>query len=111
MNIRCSHCDALLWFDEHVSSSRVGQPEFQTFCAHGKVMLPALQIPPAPLYRLFMDDSRDAKEFCANIVQYNTTFSFTSMGVKVDNSVLAGGPPVFRIHGELKHLSGSLIPE
>jgi hypothetical protein len=31
--------------------------------------------------------------------------------VKVDESVLAHGPPVFRIHGELRHLSGSLLPE
>ena len=111
MNIRCSHCDALHWFEERVSSSRAGQPEFQTCCAHGKVMLPALRIPPAPLHRLFTEDSRDAKEFRANIVQYNATFAFTSLGVKVDESVHGGGPPVFRIHGELKHLSGSLLPE
>ena len=33
------------------------------------------------------------------------------MGVNVDHSVLGGGPPVFHIHGELMHLSGSLLPE
>ena len=31
--------------------------------------------------------------------------------MKVDQSVLGHGPPVFRIHGELRHLSGSLLPE
>jgi hypothetical protein len=33
------------------------------------------------------------------------------MGVKVDESLHGRGPPVFRIHGELKHLTGSLLPE
>ena len=37
--------------------------------------------------------------------------AFTSLGVKVDTSIVGRGPPVFRIHGELRHLSGSLLPE
>ena len=32
------------------------------------------------------------------------------MGVKIDHSIVGRGPPVFRIHGELMHLSGSLLP-
>jgi hypothetical protein len=60
---------------------------------------------------LFISDSLDAKEFRTNIVQYNAALAFTSLGVKVDQSVLGRGPPVFRIHGELRHLSGSLLPE
>ena len=111
MNIHCCHCDALHWQSERVSSSRVTQPEFQTCCAHNKVKLPPLQIPPAPLYNLFTGDSHEAKEFQSNIVQYNAALAFTSLGVKVNESVLGHGPPVFRIHGELRHLSGSLLPE
>jgi hypothetical protein len=42
MNIECIHCDALHWSDEHVSSSRIGRPEFQMCCAHGKVKLSPL---------------------------------------------------------------------
>ena len=68
-------------------------------------------IPPAPLYNLFTADTPQAKDFRANIVQYNAALAFTSLGVKVDRSVLGHGPPVFRIHGELRHLSGSLLPE
>ena len=37
--------------------------------------------------------------------------AFTSLGVKVDHSFVGHGPPVFRIQGELRHLSGSLLPE
>ena len=98
------------WSDECVSLSRVGQPEFQTCCAHGKIMLPRLQTPPAPLYNLFTDNTHVTKEFLSNIVQYNAALAFTSLGVKVDQS-LGQGPPVFQIHGELRHLSGSLLPE
>lgn len=111
MNIRCSYCNALHWFDERVSSSRVNHPEFQMCCAHGQVKLCPLRVPPLPLYNLYTGTSHDAQEFRANMVQYNSALAFTSLGVKVDESVAGHGPPVFRIHGELRHLSGSLLPE
>jgi hypothetical protein len=110
MNIHCSYCEALHWLEERVSSSRVGLPEFSMCCAHGKIKLSPLRIPPHALYNLFTSEDHEAKEFRANIVQYNAALAFTSLGVKVDESVLGRGPPVFRIHGELRHLSGSLLP-
>ncbi|KAF8805155.1 hypothetical protein BYT27DRAFT_7105206, partial [Phlegmacium glaucopus] len=111
MTIQCPFCDALHWLDERVSSSRVGRPEFESCCAHGNVELPLLHIPPTSMYNLFIGDSYDGKEFRMNIVQYNAALAFTSLGVKVDHSFLGRGPPIFRIHGELNHLSGSLLPE
>ena len=65
-----------------------GRPEFQTCCAHGKIK----RIPPAPLYNLFTGDGHDAKDFRTNIVQYYTSFGFTSLGVIVDQSVVAVQP-------------------
>ena len=59
------------------------------------IQLPPLRVPPAPLYNLFTADIPQAKEFRANIVQYNAALVFTSLGVKVDQSVLGHGPPVF----------------
>ncbi len=46
------------------------------------------------------------------MAQYNSALAFTSVGVSVDESVnrRGRGPPVFRIHGELKHYSGTLLP-
>jgi hypothetical protein len=111
MNICCPFCNALHWLDERVSSSKIGSPEFGMCCAHGKVKLPSLRVPPFPLYNLFTGDSHEAKEFRTNIVQYNAALAFTSLGVNVDHSIVGRGPPVFRIHGELRHLSGSLLPE
>jgi hypothetical protein len=111
MNICCPFCSALHWLDERVSTSTISRPEFGMCCGHGKVKLPSLRVPPLLLYNLFTADTPPAKEFRTNIVQYNAALAFTSLGVKVDHSIIGRGPPVFRIHGELRHLSGSLLPE
>jgi hypothetical protein len=60
---------------------------------------------------LFVDNNHEAKEFRAHIVQYNSALAFTSLGVNIDHSIDGGGPPVFQIHGELKHSFCSLLPE
>ena len=111
MNVSCPYCNALHWSGESTVSSRSRRPEFETCCAHGKISLPLLSVPPPPLYNFFIDDSNAGKDFRKNITQYNAALAFTSLGVDIDHSVVGHGPPVFRIHGELRHLSGSLIPE
>lgn len=88
---------------KQVSSSTIGSPRFGMCCNHGKLKSPSLRVPPQPLYDLFTTDTLEAKDFQTCMVQYNSALAFTSLGVKV-------GPPVFRIHGELRHLSGSLLP-
>jgi hypothetical protein len=80
-------------------------------CLSGQVDLPPF--PPAPrhLRDLFDGTSPHTLEFKKNIRQYNTAFAFTSVGVKIDRSVLNGsGTYAFRISGELRHLSGDLLP-
>ncbi|KAJ7733947.1 hypothetical protein B0H16DRAFT_1676801 [Mycena metata] len=80
-------------------------------CNHGKVVLLALQDAPAALQQLYTGDDAQAKEFRKNIAQYNTALSFTSLGVNEDRSINnGGGPPIFRIHGELCHRAGALLP-
>ena len=111
MNVCCPLCNALHWLDECVSSPSIRRPEFGMCCGHGKVKLPPLRVPPLPLYNLFTGDTLPAKEFRTNIVQYNAALAFTSLGVNVDHSIVGRGPPVFQIQGELRHLSGSLLPE
>ena len=63
------------------------------------------------MYNLFTGNTLPAKEFRTNITQYNAALAFTSLGVNVNRSIVGCGPPVFRIQGELRHLSGSLLPE
>ena len=112
MNVACSHCGALHWMLERRSDSSMQNPEFGNCCNSGKVVLAALQEPPPTLHALFTADDAQAKEFRSNIREYNSALSFTSLGVKPDGTVLRGGGPyVFRLHGVMYHLSGSLLPE
>lgn len=54
----------------------------------------------------------EAKKFRNNIRYYNNSLAFSSLGATIDKSVTGapGGPPTFRISGELCHLIGSLLP-
>ena len=63
MNVLCPFCHAFHWFDECVSSSRADHPEFASCCAHVKVKLAPLCVPPTNLYNLFMANTLQAKEF------------------------------------------------
>ena len=118
----CITCPRLRWHEYTLSFLRCSPlaeyrhrqstcPQSGMCCGHGKVKLPSLRVPPLPLYNLFTADTFRAKEFRTNITQYNVSLAFTSLGVKVDHSIIGNGPPVFRIQGELRHLSGSLLPE
>lgn len=49
--------------------------------------------------------------FLQHIRQYNSLFSFTSMGADIDDSLnQGGGPYVFKINGQVYHRIGSLLP-
>lgn len=107
----CSCCQGLHWSDERLTSSSNRNPVFGSCCLKGKVNLPLLQDPPQRLRQFFECDSDQAKEFRRNIRRYNAAFAFTSVGTSNSNTHVAGnGPYVFKFHGELRHLSGSLLP-
>ena len=111
MNFQCSHCHALHFFSEKLASSSINQPKFGMCCLTGQIDLPALPPAPRELADLFNGTSPHSLQFKTNIHQYNATFAFTSLGVKVDQSVTASSEPYsFRISGELHHLSGALLP-
>ena len=113
MDVTCSHCGALHWLSERRVDSSKQHPVFGTCCNSGKVMLATLRDPPPALRALFVAQDAQAIEFQSNIREYNSALSFTSLGVKPDRTMLlrGGGPYVFRLHGVLYHLSGSLLPE
>ncbi|KAK4394530.1 hypothetical protein Sango_1607300 [Sesamum angolense] len=76
-----------------------------------KVMLPEIPVP-VDLIRLFTDQSAEGRIFRQNIRAYNHVFSFTSLGVALDQSLAPfdQGIYTFRAHGSIYHRIGSLLP-
>ncbi|THU82778.1 hypothetical protein K435DRAFT_823131 [Dendrothele bispora CBS 962.96] len=106
MDIICSDCNALHW-----KAERAQKGHFGLCCDGGQVQLPILREPPRTLRGLFASQDPTAVEFRENITQYNAALAFTSLGVdEVDHAINRYGPKhwVFRIHGNLRHLSGAL---
>ena len=111
MILQCPYCQALHFNDEKLSRSTLNEPRFGMCCLTGQIQLPAFPAAPQDLRNLFDGTDIHSLEFKTNIWQYNATFAFTSLGVKVDHTVTAGsGSYSFRISGGLHHLSGALLP-
>ncbi len=117
MDMACPFCGALHWPDERLSGTSKTNPKFGICCASGQVSLPSTPDPPPAIQRLFVDQTPAAKEFREHIRQYNAAFAFVSLGVKADDAINRNrnparpAPYVFRVHGELCHRIGSLLPE
>ena len=67
---------------------------------------------PDELYRLFTSQDEIGKMFRQNIRAYNTNFSFTSMGVTLDNTMtnMRDGVYTFRAHKGIYHRVDQLVP-
>ncbi|KAL0284783.1 UNVERIFIED_CONTAM: hypothetical protein Sangu_2809100 [Sesamum angustifolium] len=97
----CSYCRAKLFRREtHILC-----------CKGGKVDIPEIPVP-TQLLNLFTDDSAEGRIFRQNIRAYNHVFSFTSMGVALDENLPAfnQGIYTFRAHGLIYHRIGTLLP-
>ena len=96
---------------EHLTNSSDTTPLFGDCCISGRVQLPVLDNVPEPLKGLLESDRSEARAFWNSIRQYNSALAFTSLGAKFDLSLLQGGGPyVLKLHGELYHNHGALIP-
>lgn len=97
MNQVCEHCSALTFSKESRGFC----------CSNGRKTLEQFNQPPPALLELFQTPN-----FRKNIRKYNQAFAFTSLGVAVDEDLANGrdGVYTFRIHGELCHRIGSLMP-
>ncbi|XP_076884567.1 uncharacterized protein LOC143533781 [Bidens hawaiensis] len=63
-------------------------------------------MPPGSIIRLFQET-----DFLMNVRVYNSMFSMTSFGAKVDDYINDGsGPYVFKVEGQIHHWIGSLCP-
>ncbi|CAB5207785.1 unnamed protein product [Rhizophagus irregularis] len=100
----------MMWLDERINKS-VKLLVFSICYAKGKVILPFLQELPLPLNILLTETDPRSCTFRQNIRIYNSALSFTSIEAKIDQQITStSGIYTFRIHGEMYHRIGSLLP-
>ncbi len=111
MDTICGFYSAKMWIKEQLAKSTNNNPQFSLCCENGKVLLLNLPRTPQELEVLLTSKESSVVKFQNQIHMYNSVLAFTSLGAKVDDSVIGGpGPYSFRIQGELYHKIGSLCP-
>lgn len=110
MNVICPFCGAMMWIDEKSNSSSIN-PEFQLCCGKGQYVVERFSPTPSLISNLLKGNDAISKEFKQNIRAYNSSLSFTSLGVQLDSSVQnrINGAYTFRIHGNLYHNIGTSL--
>ncbi len=83
--------------------------ESKNCCQKGKIKIEDLSPYPEEMKDLLTNNHDDSEHFHENIRQYNSAFSFVSMGAKIAPPP-GYGPYCFRIHGQVYHRSGTLHP-
>ncbi|GBC08228.1 hypothetical protein RclHR1_00080005 [Rhizophagus clarus] len=111
MNQICVHCGAKFWIEERDHHSSQTSPSFAMCCAGDKVRLPSLLRPPSYLLDLYTSSSTESSSFRKNIRAYNNILACTSFGANIDEGFQRQGISNFRIHGQIYHRIGSLLPE
>ncbi|UZO29014.1 uncharacterized protein OCT59_022511 [Rhizophagus irregularis] len=80
-------------------------------CAGGKVRLAPVLDPPPYLLDLYTSSCSEAISFRKNIRTYNGILACTSFGANIDESFQGQGVSNFKIHGQIYHRVGSLMPD
>ncbi|KAI3741126.1 hypothetical protein L1987_58793 [Smallanthus sonchifolius] len=109
----CEKCHSKLWKDEAFRGNKAqNKTSYSLCCSNAKVELPKYKEAPPIYQNLYCLLDSKSKMFMKNIRRYNSMFSFTSMGGKIDSSINRGGAPyIFRLSGQNYHTMGSLLPE
>ncbi|RID47497.1 hypothetical protein BRARA_I04085, partial [Brassica rapa] len=105
--VECTKCGALMWTSESTGKDfKTGELTFTICCNHGQIKLPPINQPPPMLEELLQQ-----RWFRDTIRVYNSVLAFTSIGMKMDYTVVnAPGPYTIRIQGQTHHRIGSLLP-
>ena len=111
LTIQCPDCHALHWLAERLYHSSNSNPNSGMCCTQGKISLPPLHHPSPELAHLLR--SPEGSQFCSKICTYNNALAMTLVSRTLNKSLNAaeGGPFSFRLHGEVIHRTGSLLPQ
>ena len=99
----CKHCGAMFFRGQN-----------KNCCRNGDIKLDQIPTPPSPLKELYNRVHEFAKIFIKFIIQLNSVFGFTSIGVPgLDQRLIRDpkGGGCFRMQGNIYHRLGALQPE
>ena len=112
MDIVCPNCHALYFNCEKLTNSFNLHPKFGMCCLQGQIQLSIISQSPPLLHQLLKSSTPHTQKFRDDIYQYNSAFAFTSVAMDVVNTILSShGPYSLRIHSEMYHKMGSLLPQ
>jgi hypothetical protein len=110
----CQYCNVMFWYNERnkKGTKKNEEPIYTNCCKNGTIKIPKYREPPRFLLNLLPNkDQPVSKHFFEKIRQYNSLFSFTSMGENIKKFINKGdGLYVFKINGQIHHRIGSLLP-
>ncbi|XP_021986335.1 uncharacterized protein LOC110882679 [Helianthus annuus] len=111
--IVCGSCNAKIWKAEaDRGEKKRNKVNYSICCSYGKVLLPDLKQPLDILIDLYVGANAKSNFFQKYIRRYNSMFSFTSMGGRIDKSINRGNAPyIFQLSGQNYHNIGSLLPD
>ncbi|KAL7175402.1 hypothetical protein ACSBR2_029073 [Camellia fascicularis] len=92
--------------------ARLFHRETSTMCCNNGTIVLLLVTAPNEMIDIFFDQTVEGHHFRQNIRAYNHVFSFTSMGVHVDENLGTRTRGVYTFHaqGAIYHKIGSLLP-
>lgn len=102
----CSHCKAIMWNEEwNNKSTKHHNPIFSKCCRNS---LPPERQPP-PFLASLLSGGPNTAHYNKTIKIYNSLFSFTSLGGKIDNKINKGRAPyTFKLQAQNYHLIGNI---
>lgn len=96
MSIICNHCGALRFKEESSNFC----------CSNGRISLPEIPEPPAPLSSLLCAETPESRKFLRRIRDYNSCFQMTSFGTTAVSTRRFN--TTFTIQGQIYHSLGPL---
>ena len=87
LDVQCAFCKAYFFQCEY----NFERASTNMCCNFGNVQLPYPKKIPQPLEKLLTGNSLDSKQFKVNIVDINSIFCFTSVGLKMKHQTSLGG--------------------
>ena len=105
MDQTCPYCGAA-----YFKAELTREKKYSKCCMGGKVRLAPIPVPLKPIRDLLEGNGPESRHFFENIIYYNNSVAFASLGVQY-KSFQTPGPFVVCMNMQVCHLTSSIVPE